>query len=325
MVPSIDTKACSAQSRTKLPSILFTVPLSLITLLLVSCSSLQTTPSSSNEFKDCRLCPRMVNIPAGSFQMGDLAAAGRSNEQPVREISVEKPFALSKHPITIAEFRHFVEDTGYVTEAERSDGCWSIKTDKSVGWVASNRWDNTHPKPDDNHPAVCLNVTDVRAYTDWLSARSNADYRLPTEAEWEYAARAGTTTKYVFGDKDEDLCLHMNWSDDQTTRFWDGGEELLHCDDNFLFTSPVGSFPPNNFGLYDMYGNVWEWVADCYEDNLNKIILDQQIPAEQSCELNTLRGGSWAASLQGTTSSYRISAEPTMRTADYGFRVLREF
>ena len=290
----------------------------------LSCSSVKNVFVPLTEFQDCDKCPIMISLPLGEYEMGDLSNSGRENEQPVRNMKIEKPISISKFPITLGDFRLFVRETGYKTEAELARGCWNLKEDKVPGWVRQDYWDNTRMDQDDDHPVVCVSVNDALAYTEWLTNKTNAHYRLPTEAEWEFAARAGTTSKYYFGDSSEGICNMMNWGDDNITRMWDGGEDLMVCDDNYLFTSPVGSFPPNSFGLYDMYGNVWEWVIDCYQENLSGALSNQSVDKNHTCPKHPLRGASFAASLKGTTATYRISGKSSTRTGDYGFRIVRD-
>lgn len=293
-------------------------------ILISSCSSTERDFQPITEFRDCDECPIMVALPQASYLMGDLSKTGRKNEQPVREIKIDKPISISKYPVTIAEFRLFITESGYKTEAELSQGCWNLRQDMSLGWVESDYWDNTRMNQTENHPVVCVSLNDAIAYTEWLSEKTKLRYRIPTEAEWEFSARAGSSKKYIFGDTAEGVCDAMNWSDDKMTIMWGGTEELMVCDDGYLFTSPVGSFPPNNFGLYDIYGNVWEWTIDCYQDDMNAVIIGQRTHSNHGCNKHPLRGASFSASLKGTTASYRISDEPYNRTADYGFRIVRD-
>lgn len=292
--------------------------------LLSSCSTKNAISETFSEFKDCDECPSMIRLPSGTYTMGDLSDTGRENERPATEVTIEKSFAISKYVITVGDFRRFVNETHYKTEAEVSKGCWNVREDSSIGWVLTDFWDNTRMNQADTHPVVCVSINDALAYTRWLSNKSSAHYRLPTEVEWEYAARAGTQTKYIFGDAPGNVCKYVNWSDDNMTLLWGGGEELMICNDNFLYTSPVGSFSANNFGLYDMYGNVWEWVVDCYEPNLSRSITQKSKVQKEECAKHPLRGASYTASLKGTTTTYRINGKPDIRTADYGFRIVRE-
>ncbi len=202
---------------------------------------------------DGSLGPEMVVIPAGTFRMGDIQGGGFSREQPVHEVSVAR-FAMGRYEVTFAEYDRFVEATGRERPSD-------------VGWGRGDR------------PVINVSWNDVTAYAEWLSEQTGQQYRLPTEAEWEYAARAGTETKYWWGDD-----IGSN-----NANCWKES-----CDDSFEYTAPVGSFEPNPFGLFDVLGNVWEWTCSEYE---NKYSGKEQYCLSKS-EVNdgglfVLRGGSW--------------------------------
>lgn len=302
------------------------VGLTLLSTSISACALLEVSGELSAEFTDCESCPEMVKIPTGSYVMGDSIGGGRSNERPLRPISINTPFAISKFPVTIKQFQAFVSATDYVTEAERSpaQGCWGIREDVTIGWLPSQHWNNNRLNQTENHPVVCVSWNDANNYVQWLSVETGFNYRLPSEAEWEYAARAGSEGKYYFGDDEQDVCEYINHADYQMIKSWNADTGVSACDDGFLYTSPVGTYPANNFGLYDVYGNVWEWVADCYQPHLQELRPELPASSESSCDKHTLRGASWAARPEGITTSYRISGEPHGRTVDHGFRVVRE-
>ncbi|GHA15066.1 hypothetical protein GCM10008090_25780 [Arenicella chitinivorans] len=258
--------------------------------------------------------------------MGDLIGDGRADEKPEQIISLKNPIAMSKYPITVGSFQTFVATTGYVTEAEmRSDeGCWGIKTDLSIGWLPTENWKTNRLNQDESHPVVCVSWNDAQAYTKWLTAETGFRYRLPTEAEWEFAARGGSEGKYYYGNDATTVCQYINHADYQMIKAWGADTAVSTCDDGYLTTSPVGKFPPNGFGLYDAYGNVWEWVLDCYKPNLEDISADPLDHINAECKERTLRGASWASQPVGITSSYRNKDEASFRTVDYGFRVVRD-
>jgi len=210
-------------------------------------------PSQSNEFapaKDFRdrladggFGPKMVWIPASSFRMGDIQGGGSSDEQPVHRVSVGR-FAMGQYEVTVGEFKRFVKATGYKTDAEKEGSCWTLGENEGANW-RSPRFSQS-----DKHPVVCVSWNDGVAYAEWLSQQTGQQYRLPTEAEWEYSARAGTKTNYWWGN--EIGSNKANCSNGS-------------CKDSFEYTAPVGSFAPNPFKLYDMLGNVWEWTCSEYE------------------------------------------------------------
>lgn len=292
----------------------------------LSCASVGKDGSGQAEFTDCTSCPEMLSVPAGFYVMGDSTGEGSAHELPPRPVTIEAPFAIGKFPITVEQFQEFVTASGYVTEAERNpdEGCWGVRDDLSVGWLPNRHWNNNPLGQTARHPVVCVSRDDARHYAQWLSRTSGFDYRLPSEAEWEYAARAGATGKYYFNDALGDVCAHINHADLQMIKAWDADTGVSTCDDGFLTTSPVGHFPANAWGLYDVYGNVWEWMEDCYRPHLREVGPGRQAVAGSPCDKHTLRGASWASRPAGITTSYRISSEPQARTVDYGFRVVRE-
>jgi formylglycine-generating enzyme required for sulfatase activity len=250
--------------------------------------------------------PEMVWIPAGRFQMGDIQGTGRDNEQPVHEVSVER-FAMGRYPVTVGEFRRFVEATKYQTEAEKGDGAYVWK-DNDLKKVKDASWRNPYFPQEDNQPVVCVSWNDAIAFIEWLNQQTGKEYRLPTEAEWEYAARAGTETDYWWGNDIGKNRANCNGSGSQ----WSGKQ-----------TSPVGSFEPNPFGLYDTAGNVWEWIASEYENKYRgkELRCIEKSPSE-SIRLS-LRGGSWGCDVARMRSAFRFDRSPTTRDDDVGLRVAR--
>ncbi len=234
-----------------------------IAALIAIISFAQTKNISSfkpgQTFSDCKDCPEMVVLPAGSFMMGakENEPGSYSEEKPQREVSI-KQFACGKFDITKKQWAVFVKETN----RPATGGCsWSgLPADTSQKpWdpnPAAN-WNHIGFEQDSTHPVVCITWDDVQDYLKWLSKKTGVIYRLLSEAEWEYAARAGTTTAYYWGDSvSRD---YANYGED--TAWGIGG---IKGRDKWLNTSPVGSFLPNQFGLYDMNGNVLQWVEDCF-------------------------------------------------------------
>jgi formylglycine-generating enzyme required for sulfatase activity len=234
-----------------------------------------------DRLKDGSLGPEMVWIPAGSFQMGDIQGGGDDDEQPVHRVSVEK-FAMGRYEITFAEYDKFAQATGREKPDDR-------------GWGRGNR------------PVINVYWHDVKAYADWLSEQTGQNYRLPTEAEWEYAARAGTNTKYWWGNeigKNRAACdgCGAQWG-------WDAKK----------MTAQVGSFSPNPFGLHDTVGNVWEWTCSEYEDTYQ----GKEKRCVSNAGLFALRGGSWLNNAWGTRAAVRGRYGPTDRDDFLGARLAR--
>ena len=234
---------------------------------------------AAEPFRDCDACPEMVTIPAGSFLMGATSAEAKregaprdtwDRSEPRRAIAVPA-FALSRFETTVGEFAAFVADTGY-------DAGNSCQTKDAAGkvLVGENRdWRNPgFVGQTDCHPVVCVSWHDAKAYVKWLSEKTGKAYRLPSEAEWEYAARASTQTVRFWGDKAGDACAFANVYDvrGHADLGWPGVQHM--SDDGHGRAAPVGRFKPNAFGLHDMLGNVWEWVEDCWNESYAKLPLD---------------------------------------------------
>src|ERR1019366_2932843 len=218
----------------------------------------------------------LVFIPPGRFLMGTTKAERRrekvpekdwgDSESPRHEVSFAQGFFLGRYPVTVGEFRRFVAENGCVIPK----GAYTYVAGK--GWEQSDAADWSDPgfPQDDHHPVTCVSHEDATAYTDWLARRPGQPYRLPTEAEWEYACRAGTKTARFWGDNREGAAEYANVADRSlatVTKEESDPERFFSHDDGYPFTSPVGTFRPNTFGLFDMLGNVWEWCQDAWSPN----------------------------------------------------------
>ncbi len=211
------------------------------------------------------ILPPMVSIPAGEFLMGsNTGPTGDGSmqplETPVHSVRI-KPFQLSAYEVTVGQFRQFVQATGHKT----GTSCWKY-TANDYG-VEPGTWDSAANAPSEFHPVMCVSWLDAKAYAAWLSKKTGSTYRLPSEAEWEYAGRAGSTGEYAFGNDVDKLCRHANLLDltgkGVRERLTGRESKSLDCDDGAGTTSIVGMYLPNAFGLYDMTGNVGEFVEDC--------------------------------------------------------------
>ena len=227
--------------------------------------------------------PEMVVIPGGSFRMGCVSDRDcQGDEMPVHEVRIAS-FELSKHEVTFEEYDRFVAATGR-------------RSPEDVGWGRERR------------PVINVSWEDAVAYTEWLSSQTGERYRLPTEAEWEYAARAGSTTKYSWGNE-----IGRNRANcDVCGSQWDGEK-----------TAPVGSFSPNPFGLHDMHGNLWEWVQDCWNDSYEGAPTDGSAWTSGDCETRVLRGGSWDSGPVYLRAANRDGDSTGVRSNFIGFRVAR--
>ena len=272
----------------------------------------------------------MVRIPPGKFLMGspDTEAGRDVNEGPQHEVTISRPFALSCHEITVGQFRQFVENAGYRTTAEKSGkGCYGTNAKMTeIGQLAELNWKNPGFEQNDNHPVVCVSWDDAQAYVTWLSRRTGAAYRLPTEAEWEYAARAGTTAARYF--QDDQQCKYANGVGQEVISI--GGYKGMwpECDDGYVYTAPVGSFGENHYGLSDMLGNVLELTEDCWHKNYHNAPTDGSTWLEKgggNCNHRVGRGGSWLNEPQDLRSAVRSSGSTDDVGFILGFRIARDF
>lgn len=271
-------------------------------------------------FRECDKCPEMTVVPAGSFAMGSPAnEPGRSNwEEPQHAVTIGKPFAVGKFLVTVDQFAAFVTETGYDAGSKchiLEDGKWEDKEGSS--------WRNPGIAQTGSHPALCLSWDDATAYAAWLAKKTGKRYRLLTDAEWEYAARAGTTTPYFFGNAEKDLCQHANGADQAAKSKLTANWAVAPCNDGYEFTSPVGAFPPNGFGLHDMAGNAFQWVEDCWHENYQGAPSDGSAWTSSDCSRHVLRGGSWASSPKFLRSAYRVGFRSDNRDNLNGFRLAR--
>ena len=265
----------------------------------------------------------LVAIPAGSFRMGDLSGEGGDAEKPVHSVTVPA-FSLGKYEVTVGQFRRFVEATGYRTEAERNtdgnQGCIAYTGDN---WASTpgTSWRNPGFSVGDKHPVVCVSWHDAQAYVKWLNGKAGGDFRLPTEAEWEYAARARSTTKYHFGNAEAQLCRYANHADGSTDFNWKNES----CSDGVgKRTAEVGRYQPNSFGLYDMHGNVWEWVEDCWNDSYAGAPSDGRAWTSGDCGQRVIRGGAWGDNPGALRSADRGWSTRSTRLGTVGFRLAQD-
>ena len=251
-------------------------------------------------YDDCAGCPEMVVIPAGSFEMGSPEnEEGREDDEgPQHEVTIPRAFAVGAHEVTVGEYAAFAVDTGY----EGETGCWTWTGSE---WQESQEisWRNPGYSQTGWHPVACVSWEDARAYVRWLSRKTGEEYRLLSEAEWEYAARAGTRTRYSFGDA-------ITPNDANYGR-------------NIRKTQPVGSYRANEFGLYDMHGNVWEWVQDCQNGSYAGAPMDGSAWERGDCSRRVWRGGSWLFNPRVLRAANRGGFVTGGRSYDVGFRVAR--
>ena len=258
-----------------------------------------------------------AGIPAGSFRMGDLSGNGDSDEKPVHNVTIPKPFAVGKYEVTRGEFATFVNATGY--SASGSCYYWNgRKWEKS----SSHNWRTPGFSQSDRDPVVCVSWDNAKAYVRWLGREAGKDYRLLSEAEWEYIARAGSSSKYPFGNSESSLCGHGNGADTSTGFSW----KNKSCSDGYgEQTAPVGSFKPNTFGVYDTVGNTRERLEDCWHDSYNGAPSDGKAwTSDGDCSKRVIRGGSWGSKPRKLRSAERAWNSFDIRDDVIGFRVARD-
>jgi formylglycine-generating enzyme required for sulfatase activity/uncharacterized caspase-like protein len=280
--------------------------------------ALSVKPGSGASFRDrtadgrpCLECPEMVVVPAGGFTMGSpLGEVGRySDEDPLRRVTIARPFAVGKFEVTRGAFAAFVLETGHSVGDKcfiGEGGKWQHRSGRSFL--------NPGIQQDDGHPAVCVSWTDATAFAGWLSRKTGKTYRLLTEAEWEYAARAGTSTPFWWGSSSSPSQANY----DGTSTYGGGATGEYRGK-----TVPVDSFAANPWGLYNVHGNVWEWVQDCWNGSYNGAPTNGSAWTTGDCGRRVLRGGGWG-SRPGDLRAARRSHDTTgHRAYELGFRLAR--
>lgn len=260
----------------------FAVILAAFSVTAVAKTPAGGTLKSGSFFRDCSVCPELAVIPAGSYMMG--SNNGRRREKPVHKVTIARPFAFGRYEVTFDQ------------------------------WKACRVAGGCAKKPDDHkwgrgiRPVVNITFADVKQYLAWISGKTGHTYRLPTEAEWEYAARAGTTTDFWWGDKI--------------------GNKLANCRNCApkisRGTYPVGTFKANAFGLYDVHGNVWEWVEDCWNPSYSGAPADGSARLDGNCRFRVTRSGSWYYFSPNLRSASRSKFPAKGFSYGIGFRVVRE-
>lgn len=251
-------------------------------------------------FRDCAECPQMVVVPPGSFNMGSPKdEAGRyDDEDPQQHIKIIQAFAVGRFEVRFDEWMHCVADSVCKLVADE-------------GWGRGAR------------PVVNISWNDAKMYIEWLSKKTRQTYRLLTEAEWEYAARANTTASRFWEPKSTNACAFANVLNPEVKKKYKFEWESFACEDGYAETAPVGMFQPNTFGLYDALGNVWEWVEDCWQDSHKGAAPDGAARVTKDCTSRVIRGGSWYDDPQFLRSADRIRFTPGFRFLILGFRVAR--
>jgi formylglycine-generating enzyme required for sulfatase activity len=274
-------------------------------------------PTVGETLHDCAHCPEMVVVPAGNFMMGspsdepERESVNKGSESPQHRVTISKPFAVGKFAVTVDEFKAFVRETNHKTVG----GCYI--------WTGSE-WKNDSAKSfrspgfeqDGSHPVVCVSWDDAKAYVTWLSGKTGQSYRLLSEAEREYVARAGTTAPFWWG---RSITLDQANYDGSVDPYEGGGKKGEYRKK----TVPVKSFTPNRWGLYQVHGNVWEWTEDCWNANYDDAPTDGSANTTGDCSKRVVRGGSWSNFPRSLRAAYRGWDTTGFRYGSFGFRVAR--
>jgi len=268
----------------------------------VGCAVSPDSPKfATADNRDCNGCPEMVVVPAGKFMMGspDSEAGRDPHEGPQRVVTFAAPFAIGKYEITFDEWEACVAE-------------------KACAAVGDDNWGRGR------RPVINVNFQMATDYAGWLTKKTGKRYRLPSEAEWEYAARGGTATPWFWGDTQKQACEFGNVGDVSLKE--EHPEWPLHdCSDGYSRTSPVGSFKPNAFGLYDVAGNVWEWVEDCYNPSYAGAPKDGRAWVTGDCVRRIDRGGGWYNKPESVRPALRYAGDdPKRQNNTLGFRVARD-
>ena len=252
---------------------------------------------------DCIGCPEMVVVPAGSYMMGSPSTEeGRDDlESPQHLVTIGSPFAVGVYEVTFAEWEACM----------RSGGCWGYRPEDE-GWGRGRR------------PVINVDWEDAQEYARWLSQETGKDYRLLSEAEWEYVARAGTQTARYWGTSESQQCEHANGADLDARQLKENWT-VASCSDGYLMTAPVGMFQPNSFGLHDVLGNVWEWTQDCGNRSYSGAPTDGSAWQSGNCSVRVFRGSAWNDIPVSLRSAIRNAGPAAYREGNLGFRVARTF
>jgi sulfatase modifying factor 1 len=275
-------------------------------------------PKPGSVIRDCPTCPALTVVPAGRFKQGSNHADGNSAtfEKPPHWVLIARPFAISTSAVTVDEFRPFITASGRdMRGCDTYDDRWRIRPDAN--------WENPGFVQTGSHPVTCVSWEDAKAYAGWLSRTTGHAYRLPSAAEWEYAARAGGEAVRPWNPDGSGACASANVADQRAAHRYPGWT-VFPCDDGYVYTAPVGSFKANSFGLNDMLGNVFQWTDDCWHADYTGVPTDGSSRTYGDCSERELRGGSWFTTPEFVRASYRNHFGVNYRTSSVGIRLVRD-
>jgi formylglycine-generating enzyme required for sulfatase activity len=293
-----------------------------VAALTVAGAAAAGAKAPGDRFRDCAGCPEMVVVPAGAFTIGspDDEPGRAKDEGPRKQVTLPRPIAVGRHEVTLDQYRTFLRATGRAV----SGGCLTDRR-KQGDWQhdPATNLDDPGFRQAGDHPVACVSFEDAQAYVAWLNGRAGGGYRLPSEAEWEYFARAGTTDAYPWGPDVSGGCAHANLPD-LTLRRKYPDYQAATCDDGGMNTTPVGAYRANPFGLYDVLGNLAEWVEDCATMSYDDLPADGTPNRSGDCARRVVRGGSWGSMPKDSRVANRIRY-PVAHTDDsVGIRVVKD-
>ena len=282
--------------------------------------SVGTPVSFQDRLAKGSLGPVVTIIPGGTFRLG-ASEDSVGYEGPTPTIDIRQQFGISQREVTVDEFARFVDETGHRTEAERDGVGCSLAGRTDLAAAMRTSWRSPGFEQTGSHPVVCVSWNDAQAYISWLAQRTGETYRLPTETEWEYAARDGEATRRHPWQRTSEACSFANVSDSGSATTRVGGR--YPCDDGARNTAPVASYPASRFALHDMLGNVSEWVQDCWESAHEKVPTDGTAFQTPRCSSRVIRGMDWQTDADNVDVVNRGSLAPASRSNVVGFRVVR--
>lgn len=286
----------------------------------------ETESAVSNAEITNSLGTRLVLVRAGNFRMGSPVSDKQAEpaELPQHRVKLNKPFYLGKFEVTRGEFRQFVAATKYTTDAEKGTPAWGLTSESvfSFGEDRKFNWLNPGFAQTDEHPVVNVSWNDAIEFCRWLSKKESKSYRLPTEAEWEWACRAGSVTRWSCGDDEIGLQQCANIADASLKQKFPEAFFTRAWNDGFVFTSPVGKLKPNAFGLHDMHGNVSEWCSDWYDKKYYAESPVNDPAGPQSGTMRVIRGSRWVYTPDGSRSARRLASSPSQSGNGTGFRLV---
>jgi len=265
----------------------------LLLILLFACPA---AVNAGTVYTDSTTGMEFVPVKGGCYQMGDSVGDGDLNERPVHEVCVSD-FSIGKFEVTNAQFKKF-------RPQHNSGKSQNVSLDE------------------DSQPVVNVSWEEAVAFSKWLSQQSGQKYRLPTEAEWEFAARAGSNQSHYWGNSSDEACKYANVADMTAKKQW-AKWTTFTCDDGYAVSAPVGKFMPNGYGLYDMLGNAWEWCEDIYNSEAYAKLPKDNPIFGGSGEYRVMRGGGWSNGPLGIRNSHRVGLSPDFGHHALGFRLVK--